>query len=163
MPLIGHQHFRDKAASLLDDLGIQKPPVDVYAIADTLGIEIMELTTPDWFSGALLNIKGDFYIVLNKKLPYGRKSLTIAHEIAHHQLHKEELCYLKNETKLHLQKEADIFADELVMPAFMVKAEANRWFNNSKFLAGLFGVKEAAIKKKMVKLGIIKPNGGVSF
>lgn len=162
MPLYSHKYYREKAKNLTNQLGLEEPPVDPRRVADHLGIEILELTTPDWFSGVLLNIEGDYYIVLNSTLAPVKKSYTIAHEIGHHQLHKEELCYLQNEKKMHLQKEADIFAEELLMPARLVQKEARRWYNNPGFMARLFEVKEDLMRSRMLELGLVK-SGATPF
>lgn len=162
MPLYSHQYYREKASSLIKELGLNEPPIGIEQVAGHLGLEIVELSTPDWFSGVLLNIDEEFCIVVNSTLTPEQKNFTIAHEIGHHQLHREELCYLQNEKKMHLQKEADIFAEELLMPSHLVEAEAKRWFNDSGFIAKLFKVREDVMAERMKALGLLKKKGAFS-
>lgn len=162
MAFYSHQYYREKAQELVRRFGYQEPPVDVRRIAESLGIEIVELTLPIWFSGALLNVNGDFYIVLNDLLSDGRKSFVLAHEIAHHQLHTEELCYMDNCKNDYYHHLANIYAAELCMPSFMVKQEARKWFNDYKFLAKIFGTSETAMIKRLEELDLL-PKGHFSW
>lgn len=136
--------------------GIVRPPVPVRKIAEWLGVEIVEMTLPSWFFGVLLNIDDDQYIALNKCMPEHRKNFTIGHEIAHHQIHSGELAYMKNCKRDYYHREADAFAAELCMPTFMVKEEAAKWFNDYRFMAGVFEIGETAMVRKLTELGMLK-------
>jgi len=103
-------YYRNKAEGLVRECGFNDPPVDVRAIADHLGLEIMELSLPSWFFGVLMKVEGDPYIVINKMMPEHRKNFTIAHEIGHAVLHDNELCHMKNSKRSYFHREADIFA-----------------------------------------------------
>lgn len=162
MAIYSHNHIRESARELIKKFELEEPPVDVRQIAKKLDIEIIELTLPIWFSGALLNTAGDFYIVLNKVMPETRKTFTIAHEIAHHQMDHHELCYLENRQKPFYHLEADIYAAELCMPSTMVRREASRWSNDHKFLAQLFNVDEQTMIRKLEELNLI-PQGRHSW
>jgi Zn-dependent peptidase ImmA (M78 family) len=151
-----HWYLREQATKLLDELEIDGPPIDVELIIEKLGIELVEMTLPTWFFGSLLNIQGNFYIVVNRLMPETRKRFTIAHEIAHYVLHEEQLCYMKNSKRDYFHREADVFAAELCMPSKMIKKEARSWFNDYKFLAQLFGVSEVAMVRKMQELELLK-------
>jgi len=153
--IYAHWYLRQRAEDLVKKFGFRNPPVDLYNVACSLGIEIIELSLPTWFFGALLNIKGDYYIILNKLMPQSRKNFTIAHEIAHYQLHGGEICSMKNSKRDYFHREADIFAAELCMPSFMVIREAHNWGNDYKFLAHLFGVSEIAMLRKLQELRLI--------
>jgi len=158
MAIYSHRYIKERANQLRLKLNEETPPIDVSLIAQKLGIEIVELTLPIWFSGALLNTEGNFYIVLNKTMPERSKSLTIAHEIAHHQMDHQELCYMENRQRPFYHLEADIFAAELCMPSTLVKREAARWSNDPKILAQLFNVDEQAMIRKLEELNLI-PQG----
>lgn len=151
-----NEHLRKQAVRLLEESDITGPPVDVEAIVEQLGIEIVELSLPTWFFGALMNIKGSFYIVVNHLMPETRKRFTLAHEIAHYALHEDKLCYMKNCKRDYFHREADAFAAELCMPSDMVKKEARNWFNDYRFLAKIFKVSEVAMVRKMQELGLIQ-------
>lgn len=156
MALVTYVEFRQKAEKLVQKFGFDGPPVDVRKIADGLGIEIIEMTLPSWFFGVLVNLKGDFYIALNKGMPEHRKNFTLAHEIAHHQLHGDELAYMKNCKRDYFHREADVFAAELCMPTFLVKDEARKWYNDYRWLAKEFAVSETAMVRKLQEVGILK-------
>ena len=156
MALVTYIQYRRQAEELIRKFGFGEPPIDLRQIADGLGIEVIEMTMPNWFFGVLVNLKGDFYIALNKSMPEHRKNFTMAHEIAHHQLHGTELAYMKNCKRDYFHREADIFAAELCMPSFMVKTEARKWFNDYRWLAQNFGVSETAMVRKMQELGILR-------
>ena len=149
-------YYCRQAQELVKEFGFSEPPVDLRKITDTLKIEIVEMTLPSWFFGVLLNIEGDFYITLNKAMPDYRKKFTLAHEIAHHQLHGNELAYMKNCKRDYFHREADVFAAELCMPSFMVKKEAAKWYKDWRYLAGLFGVSETAMVRKMQEIGLLR-------
>jgi len=153
-----HWYLHKKASDLLGQLEIDGPPVDLKLIVERLGIEMVEMTLPTWFFGTLLNIKGSFYIVINRLMPETRKKFTLAHEIAHYALHENQLCYMKNCKRDYFHREADVFAAELCMPTEMVKKEARNWFNDYKFLAHLFEVSEVAMVRKMQELKLLKGN-----
>jgi len=154
--LYTYWYIRKQADELLEKIEVEGPPVDVKLIAEKLGIEIVEMTLPTWFFGTLLNIKGSYYVVINRLMPETRKKFTLAHEIAHYALHGDKLCYMKNCKRDYFHREADAFAAELCMPSAMVKKEARNWFNDYKFLARIFEVSEVAMVRKMQELGLIK-------
>lgn len=155
MALHSHHYYKQQAEKLLGDLQVSTLPVDVYEIADKLGIEIMELSEPDWFSGSLLNIEDSYYIIVNKIMTPEKKRFTIAHELGHFILHKNEVVYMDNDKQEHLQRQANMFAAALVMPERAVRAESNKWYKNHKFLAGVFGVLEDTMFDRMRELEIL--------
>lgn len=158
MPLYSHKYYQEKAAELVKNLGFMEPPVDVRQIAQYLKIEVVEMTLPAWFSGALLELEGDHYIVLNATKPEAEKVYVIAHEIAHHQLHLDEINYIHNHRNEYNHHLANVYASELCMPSDMVKKEARKWFNDHKFLARIFGITETTMLKKMEDLKLV-PTG----
>ena len=156
MALTTYVQNRRQAEDLVREVGFDVPPVDQYVLAERLNIEIVEMTLPSWFFGVLVNLKGDFYIALNKGMPEHRKNFTLAHEIAHHQLHGAELAYMKNCKRDFFHREADVFAAELCMPTFILKKEALKWCNDYRWLAKMFAVSETAMVRKLQELGILK-------
>ncbi len=149
-------YYRSKAEELARKCGFRNPPVDVRAVAAGLKLEIMELSLPSWFFGVLMKVEGDPYIVINKMMPDHRKNFTIAHEIGHFVLHDKELCHMKNSKRSYFHREADLFAAELCMPTYMVRTEAQKWFNDYRYLASLFGMSEIAMVRKMQEMGLLR-------
>ncbi len=158
LTLYSHKYIKEQANQLLKKFNILEPPIDIYKIADELNIEIIEMTMPNWFFGVLMEVKNDFYIILNKMMPESRKIFTLAHEIAHHQIHNDKIAYMKNTKRPYFHTEADVFAAELCMPSELVRKEARNWFNDHKYLAKLFGVSEVAMVRKLEELKLI-PEG----
>ncbi len=158
MALYSHKFVKARAEELLRRFGFSEPPIDVRFIAKKLGIQIVEMTLPSWFSGALIRLDNDYYIALNKNLTSTQKMLTIAHEIAHRQMDHHDISYMKNKQRPFYHMEADVFAEELCMPEELVKREAVKWYKDHRFLARLFGVDEEAMIKRMEELKII-PRG----
>ncbi len=156
MPMYTNEYYRKKAEELVKRFNISEPPVDVRKIAEELGIEVVEMTLKSWFFGVLLNVDDQFYITLNKAMPEHRKNFTLAHEIAHHQLHGGELAYMKNSKRDYYHREADIFAAELCMPSFIVKEESGKWYKDWRYLAKKFVVSEKAMVRKMQDDGILR-------
>lgn len=152
--LHNHAFIREKAQELLKECGFEEPPVDTRKIAEWLGLRIVELSLPLWFCGSLIKDGTDHYIVLNSIMPPERKNFTIAHEIAHHRIHPEQLSYLKNAKRPWNHSEADVYAAELCMPSAMVRTEADRWCNDHKYLARLFHVTEDVMASRLKEMGL---------
>lgn len=155
--ILSDSFYKKKAEELLLACGIKEAPVDVVAIAKSLGIEIMELTLPNWFFGVLMRVDDQPYIVVNKAMPEHRKRFTLGHEIAHYICHGEAFAYMKNCKRDDYHREADVFAAEVTMPSYLVRLEARRWFNDYRYLARLFQVSETAMVRKMQELGLLRP------
>lgn len=149
-------YYRGLATDLLARFAVEDPPVDVAALANRLGMDVVELSLPSWFFGVLMRVEGDPYIVINKSMPEHRKRFTLGHEIAHFLLHNEQFAYMKNCRRDDFHREADVFAAELCMPSELVRREALRWFNDYRYLATLFGVSETAMVRKMQELKLLR-------
>ncbi|MBE0446676.1 MAG: ImmA/IrrE family metallo-endopeptidase [Actinobacteria bacterium] len=158
MPIYTHQYMKTQAYNIIEEFRITDPPVDVREIAKRLGIEIIEISTDSWFYGMLTRYDESLYMVINKMMPETRKRFAIAHEIGHYQLHSHDLSYQQSPIKEHYHREADVFALELCIPTPFIRREANNWFNDHKFLAGLFDISETLVIKKMEELDLI-PKG----
>ena len=65
-------------------------PVDIYRMADALGIEVQERELPQSISGKIEDDYFDGYVItVNSKHGGTRKRFTVAHEIAHYVLHRD--------------------------------------------------------------------------
>ena len=73
----------EKARRLLDECGIQRPPVDLVRIARHLGVQrIRELDIR--LDGQLVELDdGTYEVILSRRAPHTRQRFTLAHEIAH--------------------------------------------------------------------------------
>lgn len=163
MGIVTYEKYRQMARALVQQFGFTVPPIDVYKIAAGLGIEVIELTLPNWFFGVLMNVNSDFYIAVNKGMSQQSKRFTIAHELAHFQLHGQQLAYMKNSKRDYYHREADVFAAELCMPSNMVKQEALKWCNDYKYLAQLFQVSQIAMVRKMQELRLLRASVNLAW
>lgn len=106
--------IRTAADSLLGELGISAPPVDVAWIAGTLGFPVSYTT--------LGNVDGDLRdgrIRVNRNSSRVRQRFTIAHEIGHLRLHPGAGRSGPSE-----EREADQFAAALLIPLMMLREAA---------------------------------------
>lgn len=142
-----------------------RAPVDVKQIAATLGLQIFELDNmPPGASGKLYpdpSSQSGFSIGVNKADSFTRKRFTIAHEIAHFLLHRNEVSYGVLDDTLyrseHLsgeqETEANKFAADILMPLPLLRSMAQR-LRNVEELAKLFGV---SVQAMSIRLGIPLP------
>jgi Zn-dependent peptidase ImmA (M78 family) len=120
------------ASELLERFGVKTPPVPVDRIAKSLGIMVQYAPFDDELSGMAFLKENVPIIGINSNHHPNRQRYTIAHELAHICLHRDEL-----ETAVHvdqssvsslrrdlvsaegtdpLEREANAFAAELLMP-----------------------------------------------
>jgi Zn-dependent peptidase ImmA (M78 family) len=149
-------------------------PIDVVAIAEAQGITIRMEEMEDAVSG-LLVIKGKVVTLgVNKSHHPNRQRFTIAHELGHFFLHREEssvfvddvpVVLFRNEASAEgTQKreiQANAFAAELLMPACLIKEQLalqpiDAFDDVSlKQLAVQFGVSVRAITIRLTKLELM--------
>lgn len=142
-----------------------RAPVDVKQIAERLGLQIYELDDmPPGASGKLYpdpNSRAGFSIGVNKADSYTRKRFTIAHEIAHFILHRNDVAHGVLDDTLyrseHLsgaqETEANKFAADILMPLPLLRSIAQH-LRSVEELAKLFGVSTQAMS---IRLGIPLP------
>jgi Zn-dependent peptidase ImmA (M78 family) len=149
-------YYKTIASSALRQSGIVEPPVAIESVAGRFGIPVKLVHMPAFFSGAMVYEDGMPTIVLNSVLDDNAKRRYLAHLLSHVLLVLEdpETGYPRNQEFVH--KEADIVADELLLPADMVAEQAGKWFNDYRYLARLFGVTEHEMLVKMGRLGLMR-------
>ena len=133
---------RRRAEALVERLGVSKPPVDVLALAESLGIPVVTVSLGDDISGLLITRNGTTTICVEKSHHPRRRRFTIAHEIAHfylrHQFEPGEHVHVDRGTLVSKRSgrssegtnskeiEANQFAACLLMPRGLVEAEIGR-------------------------------------
>jgi len=168
-------NVRSNAESLIDELGISNPPVEVVDVAKHLGLRIVhEKLAPD-VSGLLITTKEGANIVVQGSDAKNRQRFTIAHEIAHHHLghqfegdkhvHIDTFIIQRSSlsaTGLDLKEiEANQFAASLLMPTKLIRQEveslnANPLLDNHVTeLAKKFGVSEQAMTIRLTRLELL--------
>jgi len=135
--MIRRKHIRDVALRLCSKHGTGRPPVDVEKIATQLGAVIHKNRVEDDVSG-FVAWKNDRPIIgVNARHSSNRQRFTIAHEIGHILLHPQMSLHIdesfavrlrsdKSPRGDHDEKEANLFAAELLMPASLIADDIRR-------------------------------------
>ena len=146
-----------------DDLRILKqyaaePPVKVGALAEALGLRVVLATLPMNISG-LITPDGDekFAIKINRFESKERQRFTIAHEIAHYLIHRDQISAGVVDSVLYRSKlssrteaEANRLAADIVMPmdkVYLAIGSSRRSVDDEEIadLASQFGVSKQAM------------------
>lgn len=167
-----------KAADLLQQHGITKPPVPVDRIADALGVRIAYKPFEGDLSGMLYReANGTTVIAINSDNAPRRQRFTIAHEIAHLRLHESTLqvdrpitVRFRNEQSSRAvnqeEIEANQFAAALLMNRDWILEDATQLFQQEpnirdldivNMLATKFDVSPQAMEYRLANLGLWTP------
>lgn len=152
---------RTKARYLLREYNILRPPVYPEDLAERMGIQIHYHLVDDVdFSFSLK--KGIKYIIfVHISGNQGRDRWSVAHELGHIVLGHYELYRvdtvlydrLTDRERYILDREADVFAEELLMPVEWVV----KYRQKESDLRGLFKVSKEAISIRLNKLNYYTP------
>lgn len=155
MPAPRTSFIRQMAKKILSESRIQQPPVDLRAIASKHGIEYVEMDEfPDTVDALIIEDGAKVYAAVNKKQHVHRQRFSLAHELGHYFLHKggipEDPVTIDNPpnddweegTKDPAEREADLFAGELLVPLPMLKQHKSK---NLGELSAVFLVSEQVI------------------
>lgn len=141
-------------------------PIKLAALAREMGLELKASTLGVGISGEIRPIEGHegrFLIKINRHDPPRRQRFTVAHEIAHYLLHRDQIgaglrddvLYRSSLSDLR-EAEANRLAADILMPQALVK----EWLENARllhiedvvsYLADHFEVSEASMK---IRLGL---------
>lgn len=148
---------RGAARSLIKDLKIEKPPVDVLDIAQRCGLGYEEVDNfPEDVSGLIVTINDHTIALVNKNHSKKRRRFTLAHEIYHHHVLREKLV-LEDTSMIGrlgaggitivgrdpVEVEADAFAADILIPQRLMRNYI-RWNDSAAHVAELFDVSEQA-------------------
>jgi hypothetical protein len=141
---------RAVALDMLGEHGIERAPVDPFAIAESLGILVQASDKLEGsFSGCLLQAGASFGILYSTAIQNkGYQRFTVAHELGHFSLTDHHRALFENGI-LHrsesgftsgawYEREADLFGVELLIPEFLFHR------HRREFPTGLDGVKGLA-------------------
>lgn len=131
-----------RAERILAEYGLHSPPISVERVAARLGIQVERTMFGDDVSGVLVIEDGRGVIGVNASHAPARQRFTIAHEIGHYVLHRDELpvfidkqlrqylaVFRNGESatgEQHREREANGFAAALLMPAGLLRDEVAR-------------------------------------
>lgn len=161
--LLSRSEAAKKAQELREKYNITEPPVNVFDIVKGEGISISYFK-PDKETEDISGLfdKGSMTIFLNVEETPGRQSFTLAHELAHYVLDHNPNEYgvykrdhFNQPDKPEKEKEADLFAAQLLMPSdFTQKAmkEYSLSSDDSEILANLFGVSRSAMTFRLMNI-----------
>jgi Zn-dependent peptidase ImmA (M78 family) len=149
-----------KAYELIQFFGYEEPPIDPIKIAQGLGIKVyfaeFNEESDKLVSGFFNSKENAIYVNKNEFTP--RQTFTIAHELGHHQLHREwaeskdyKILYREQLTQKQTdfrEQEANTFSANLLVPKFIL----NKYKNVATIseLATLFVVSEPVIKYRLM-------------
>lgn len=156
---------------ILEDYQNEEPPINLSKLAKKLNLSIYGKSLNKDISGAILKtIDGNYIIYVNTDEPFRRQRFTVAHEIAHFILHKDEidkqlkgnLTELKNgimyRSKLSniYETQANQLASEILIPIGKLKDYIiNKKINNINELSDIFKVSKHAMQIRLRQGGNI--------
>ncbi len=166
---IPRTQLESQAAELLERHGLLSFPVNPVSVANSEGIEVFSIDfRDDSVSGILRKEDGAYRIYVNSNHSNNRKRYTIAHEIGHYVLHRDDVAaFVDPELNLYRSKDsrgevgsqgdmeiqANIFASALLMPAELVETAYGKC-RDVAALARLFLVSSEAMGHRIVHLDL---------
>lgn len=132
-PKVGYTRIRNRVDRLL--VGLDAPPVDVEALAESIGAEVRRFKLDPDVSGVLYREDDRKVIVVNTAHSQARRRFTIAHELGHLLLHAGEPVHVDQGLRINLrddrsataedleEMEANAFAANLLMPAAWLRRD----------------------------------------
>jgi hypothetical protein len=143
----------------------QEAPVDVTGMAEALGLSVYESDAelPEGVSGKLFKdpVSGGsegFSIIVRASDAYVRRRFTVAHEIAHFVLHRDQIGDSLTDDELYRsglstrqESEANRFAADILMPRNLIVRYIKDFGSDPQVLASIFKVSEAAMR---IRLGL---------
>jgi Zn-dependent peptidase ImmA (M78 family) len=140
----------------------QNAPVNISGIAGDLGLKIWEISSlPTNISGKLFpdpdhGGTSGYSIGVNSREGYARKRFTVAHEIAHFLLHREQIrdgitedTFYRGGLSTQQEVEANKLAADILMPYHLIRLLSAQGVREIKELAKRFEVSEAAMKIRL--------------
>jgi IrrE N-terminal-like domain len=156
----------ERAEREIVDPFLRDAPVRLSALATALGLRVISAQLPSGISGEIRpdpESRAGFSIRVNKNDPARRQRFTVAHEIGHYLLHRNEIgdgitddVLYRSSLSDSREAQANRLAADLLMPDRLVefwkdRATALNEENIVSFLADKFNVSTAAMK---IRLGI---------
>lgn len=160
MVLRSDAYYRAIADEALAKLDPTEPPVSLDALIKCYGIPVRTVSLPQFFVASMVYEDGMPVMVVNHAQSEMERRAALAHMLGHVLLvmQGDGHTYPRDTADHH---EADKVGLELLMPTDMVTEQARLWFNDYRYLAGLFGVTEDQMLQRMRDMGLIRGPLGV--
>lgn len=133
-------------------------PIRLSPLCHFIGISVTACES-DSFFGALMKFKNKRIVQINSTMDKSLQRFTLAHEIGHCILHPENRMAFFNpritaisEAEEIMEQEANIFAEEMIMPIKAVRAFGERC-NSARQMGEYFGVPRDAMLFRLSRLG----------
>ena len=168
------QRVESNAVALLEAHGFLNVPVDVDSLAYDLGLDV-DYQPLEWqVDGVLVLRKGKITIGVNERHHSHRQRFTVAHEIAHYWLHRDDASvFIDSSQEFHRDKksgegtdwrevEANSFAAALLMPAeslknFIIEHSVDLSDESAlEDIAEVFDVSAQAMTIRLMNLGLLR-------
>ncbi|MDP4011407.1 MAG: ImmA/IrrE family metallo-endopeptidase [Candidatus Roizmanbacteria bacterium] len=154
-----YKKAQQKAEELLNKYELSEPPIRIEDIIKGEGLSVFEVdfkSNNDLVSGFIDHDESTIYV--NKYEKDDRQAFTLAHELGHWLLHKDDLkgdsdiaiMYRKTDitrNKDPREKEANCFAANLLVPKKMLDKYVHKY--SLPQLAQIFGVSEQVITYRL--------------
>lgn len=140
-------------------MNIGPGPIDnLISVIEKSGIVVCEIDGENEFNGkCVVTDKGQPVILINKNMPNDRKRYTLAHELGHMVMHID--FPYSDKTEKEIEKEANLFASEFLIPLREVKQELmNLRYSHLDTLKMYWKVSKASIIYKAETYSLITPS-----
>jgi Zn-dependent peptidase ImmA (M78 family) len=161
------------AKQVLRKSGVDQPPVNVLALAESAGIRVVYQDLEDRISGMLVRSEEETIIGVNARHHENRQRFTLAHELAHHHLHSKSPTVYVDGMMVHfrgedaqgpvpIEVEANAFAAALLMPEDFLRddlgTESFDMYDESavRRLAQKYKVSVQALTIRLMELGLLR-------
>ncbi len=170
---INKKLITSKVSAILRGCPDLTAPIDIEGIAKARGLQVVPYALGDDVSG-LLSIEGSKATIgYNLKEPSYRIRFTIAHELAHYELHRDQSHLFVDKQFIYrsinsgdtpitqaMEQEANAFASAILMPTDLLRREIQKTdlnlFDDKAIenLANLFQVSTTAMSIRISGLGM---------
>jgi Zn-dependent peptidase ImmA (M78 family) len=157
-------HFNGKTSFDVVRPFLESAPVHLDGIANALGLVVVDVDTFERDeSGRISRIyednRIDYVIEINSHHSKNRRRFTLAHEISHYLLHRDEIgdgitddMAYRSRLGDHIETEANRLAAELLMPRMLVRTFFRSGIQSLDQLCQMFKVSEAAMRIRLKQL-----------
>ena len=146
---------------MLRAAGATGAPISLRDVVSHLNLSLVERRREPFGSEAALVARGDGHAIELRGSPGARRlRFTIAHEVGHFLLHPgrvtSERGGVTNQATARLEREADQFAAELLMPEHLVRQAVLDDGADARRLADRFDVSAQAMSLRLRHLGLVE-------